>query len=52
MHEPYDRFAINRSKNQFVFIPSVGIVYYNYYFRFLVAFMWLNIQFRIGFFRK
>lgn len=52
MAEPSDRFAINWNRNQIAFIPSIGILYHHSYFKFCIAFIWLNFQCRLGLFRK
>lgn len=49
---PWDRIYPCPSANQFVLIPTVGIVFTRVYFRFRVAFMWLNFRISIGFFRR
>ena len=41
-----------QTHTQFVINPSIGFTWNMTYFRFAIAFAWLNIQARIGFGRK
>lgn len=46
------KFKINTHSGQIAIIPTIGIVTRCYDYRFRIAFIWLNIQASIGFFKE
>lgn len=50
--EPWCRVCWTKTKHQICLIPSCGIVFTLLYFRFRIAFIFLNFQVAIGCFRR